>query len=101
MLDTLMAFPPATLLAFLAGALVLNLTPGSDVLFAIASGLQGGPKAQAAAKDLIRGVANRPVSDAVVEDTARRISQLRATPDAREGLEAFLSKRPAAWVPQD
>lgn len=63
--------------------------------------LQGGPKAQAAAKDLIRGVANRPVSDAVVEDTARRISQLRATPEAREGLEAFLSKRPAAWVPQD
>ncbi|MFA7606719.1 MAG: enoyl-CoA hydratase/isomerase family protein [Rhodocyclaceae bacterium] len=63
--------------------------------------LQGGPKAQAAAKDLIRGVANRPVSDAVVEDTVRRISQLRATPEAREGLEAFLSKRPAAWVPQD
>ena len=67
----------------------------------VAALLQGGPKAQAAAKDLIRGVANRPVSDAVVEDTARRISQLRATPEAREGLEAFLSKRPAAWVPQD
>lgn len=49
MLETLMAFPPATLLAFLAGALVLNLTPGSDVLFAIASGLQGGPKAGMAA----------------------------------------------------
>ncbi|MBP8923032.1 MAG: enoyl-CoA hydratase/isomerase family protein, partial [Thauera sp.] len=29
--------------------------------------LQGGPKSQAAAKDLIRAVANRPVSDAVVE----------------------------------
>lgn len=62
--------------------------------------LQGGPKSQAAAKDLIRAVANRPVDDAVVEDTARRISQLRATPEAKEGLEAFLSKRPAAWVPQ-
>ena len=37
MLETLMAFPPATLLAFLAGALVLNLTPGSDVLFALES----------------------------------------------------------------
>ena len=62
--------------------------------------LQGGPKSQAAAKDLIRAVANRPVTDAVVEDTARRISQLRATPEAREGLDAFLEKRPAAWVPQ-
>lgn len=63
--------------------------------------LQGGPKSQAAAKDLIRGVANRPVSDAVVEDTARRIAQLRVTPEAREGLDAFLSKRPAAWVPNE
>jgi len=62
--------------------------------------LQGGPKAQAAAKDLIRAVANRPLSDAVVEDTARRISSLRATPEAEEGLEAFLAKRPAAWVVQ-
>ena len=62
--------------------------------------LQGGPKSQAAAKDLIRAVGNRPVSDAVVEDTARRISQLRATPEAREGLTAFLDKRPAEWVPR-
>ena len=62
--------------------------------------LQGGPLSQAAAKDLIRGVANRPVNDTVVEDTARRISQLRATPEAREGLDAFLAKRPAAWGPE-
>ncbi|MBD5801253.1 4-chlorobenzoyl coenzyme A dehalogenase-2 [Azoarcus sp. Aa7] len=61
--------------------------------------LQGGPKSQAAAKDLIRAVANRPVSDEVVEDTAQRIACLRVTPEAKEGLDAFLSKRPAAWVP--
>ncbi|MFN3986681.1 MAG: enoyl-CoA hydratase/isomerase family protein [Rhodocyclaceae bacterium] len=66
----------------------------------VAALLQGGPKSQAAAKDLIRGVAHRPVGDAVVEDTARRIAALRVTPEAREGLDAFLSKRPAAWVPQ-
>ena len=36
--------------------------------------LAGGPLAQAAATDLIRAVANRPVDDAVVEDTARRIA---------------------------
>jgi methylglutaconyl-CoA hydratase len=60
--------------------------------------LQGGPKSQTAAKALIRAVVNRPVTDAVVEDTARRIATLRATPEAREGLDAFLSKRPASWV---
>jgi methylglutaconyl-CoA hydratase len=61
--------------------------------------LGGGPRSQAAATDLIRAVAHRAVDDAVVEDTARRIATLRATPEAREGLAAFLEKRPAAWVP--
>jgi len=72
----------------------------AKVVEIVAALLQGGPKAQAAAKDLIRNVANRPVGDAVVEDTARRISSLRATPEAQEGLDAFLSKRPAVWVVQ-
>jgi methylglutaconyl-CoA hydratase len=61
--------------------------------------LLGGLQSQAAAKDLIRAVADRPVSDELVEDTARRIATLRSTPEAREGLAAFLGKRPAAWVP--
>ncbi len=60
--------------------------------------LAGGPLAQAAATDLIRAVANKPVDDAVVEDTARRIAELRSTPEAKEGLSAFLDKRAAAWV---
>lgn len=60
--------------------------------------LQGGPQAQTAAKELIRAVAHQPVSDAVVADTARRIAELRATPEAREGLSAFLDKRPPAWI---
>jgi methylglutaconyl-CoA hydratase len=67
----------------------------------VASLLEGGPKSQGAAKELIRAVANRPVDDALVEDTARRIARLRVTPEAREGLDAFLSKRPAVWVPKD
>jgi methylglutaconyl-CoA hydratase len=60
--------------------------------------LGGGPLAQAAAKELIRAVADRPLGPEVIEDTARRIATLRATPEAREGLSAFLEKRPAAWV---
>ena len=42
---------------------------------------------------------NRQGDDAVVEDTARRIATLRASREAKEGLNAFLEKRPAAWVP--
>lgn len=61
--------------------------------------LAGSPQAQAAATDLIRAVAHKAVDDAVVEDTASRIASLRSTPDAKEGLSAFLEKRPAVWVP--
>ena len=60
--------------------------------------LQGGPLAQAAAKDLIRAVDSRPINDNLVEDTAHRIAHLRATPEAREGIAAFLDKRQPNWI---
>ena len=60
--------------------------------------LQGGPNAQAAAKDLIRTVDGQPVNDTLVEDTAHRIAHLRATPEAREGIGAFLEKRSPDWM---
>ncbi len=41
--------PPADLLAFLAAGVVLNLTPGADVIFATASGMAGGPRVGAVA----------------------------------------------------
>jgi methylglutaconyl-CoA hydratase len=58
-----------------------------------------GPRAQAESKALIRAVANRPVDASVIADTAARIARVRATPEAKEGVAAFLGKRPAAWVP--
>ncbi|MBP6019088.1 MAG: enoyl-CoA hydratase/isomerase family protein [Burkholderiaceae bacterium] len=61
--------------------------------------LNGGPLAQLASMALIRDVAGLPVSDALVQETAERIARLRATPEAREGLDAFLEKRPAHWQP--
>jgi methylglutaconyl-CoA hydratase len=60
--------------------------------------LQGGPLSQAAAKDLIHAVNNQPINDNLVEDTAHRIAHLRATPEAREGIAAFLDKRSPAWM---
>lgn len=41
--------PLETLLAFAGAGILLNLTPGSDVMFATASGMAGGPRAGMAA----------------------------------------------------
>jgi methylglutaconyl-CoA hydratase len=59
--------------------------------------LAGGPAAQAAAKALIFAVAHRPLDGALVEDTARRIAQVRAGKEGREGIRAFLEKRKPDW----
>lgn len=58
---------------------------------------EGGPVAQAAAKDLVFAVARQPLGEAVVKDTARRIAETRASAEGREGLAAFLEKREPAW----
>lgn len=60
--------------------------------------LQGGPLAQAAAKDLIRAVNGQLINETLVEETAHRIAHLRATPEAREGIAAFLDKRSPSWI---
>lgn len=58
-----------------------------------------GPAAQLAAKELIRAVANRPVTSELIQDTADRIAKIRSSPEGREGVAAFLEKRRASWVP--
>ncbi len=52
------------------------------------------------AKALIAAVAGRPVDAAMMEDTARRTAERRASAEAREGMAAFLEKRKPAW-PKD
>lgn len=61
--------------------------------------LKAGPEAQAAAKDLIFAVSERPVDDALVEETARRIAKIRVGPEGQEGLAAFFEKRRPSWIP--
>jgi methylglutaconyl-CoA hydratase len=60
--------------------------------------LAGGPLAQAAATKVIRHVAPKPIDASLIEDTARLIARLRSTPEAREGLDAFLQKRTPKWM---
>jgi len=60
--------------------------------------LQGGPAAQAEAKDLISAISGRKVDDRVIGETARRIARVRVADEAREGIAAFLEKRKPGWV---
>lgn len=60
--------------------------------------LQAGPKAQSAAKHLIASVVNRPIDRRLVEDTADRIARIRVSPEGKEGVNAFLEKRPPSWA---
>lgn len=62
--------------------------------------LLGAPGAQAEAKSLIGAISGREINDALIAETVQRISTRRATPEAAEGLSAFLAKRPAAWGQQ-
>jgi methylglutaconyl-CoA hydratase len=59
--------------------------------------LQNGPMAIGECKELIRRVAAGPVDSAMIEDTAQHIARVRASAEGREGVRAFLEKRPAAW----
>lgn len=60
--------------------------------------LAGAPLAQKAAKDLIAAVNGRSIDDLVSEETAQRIARQRATAEAKDGISAFLEKRPPAWT---
>jgi methylglutaconyl-CoA hydratase len=60
--------------------------------------LQGGPQSLSRIKDLIRLVSSGPVSDAMIEDTAQRIAEIRVSSEGREGIAAFLEKRKPGWT---
>lgn len=88
--------------AALAMGFVHEVVPADGLAAAVdtlvARLLKNGPAAMAAAKDLIFAVANKPVDAGVLEDTARRIADIRATDEGREGIAAFLDKRKPAWI---
>lgn len=55
-----------------------------------------GPAAQAAVKDLVAAVSGRLPRE-VLDDCARRIAEIRSSAEGREGVAAFLERRPPAW----
>lgn len=57
----------------------------------------GAPAARREAKRLVSDIGYRPVDAAMIEMTAIRIAEIRAGDEAKEGLDAFLSRRRPAW----
>ncbi len=56
--------------------------------------MEASPTAVAASKDLIRAVAGQDITSDLIADTARRLSDQRASVEGVEGLSAFFDKRP-------
>lgn len=58
------------------------------------------PGAVGRAKALARTLGPR-MDDAVIDETIKRLADAWETEEARQGIEAFLAKRPAPWVATD
>jgi methylglutaconyl-CoA hydratase len=58
---------------------------------------EGGPKALAQTKDLLRTFSRQALS---VEELAQASAEPRLTEEARGGIAAFFDKKPAPWVPR-
>jgi methylglutaconyl-CoA hydratase len=76
----------------------------SDVLDAavdvlVTALVANGPQAVRACKRLVQDVAAAPIDEALRAETARRIADIRASDEGREGVQAFLNKRAPSWLP--
>ena len=82
--------------------LLTALVPAAELDSAIDALLKhlvaGGARALARIKELVQAVASRPVDDALVTDTAKRIAEIRVSPEGREGIASFLEKRKPSWT---
>jgi len=60
--------------------------------------LANGPAAVRACKRLVQDVAHAPITATLRDDTARRIADIRASAEGREGVQSFLSKGKPSWL---
>ena len=58
---------------------------------------KAGPQALARAKKLLARIAAEPLGPKLGAETAALLAEVRAGPEAREGIRAFLEKRKPAW----
>lgn len=57
-----------------------------------------GPAAVRACKKLVQDVAGREIDAGLRDETARRIADIRASDEGREGIASFLNKRAPNWL---
>ena len=65
----------------------------------VAAIVANGPAAVKACKQLVKDVAARPITAELRADTARRIADIRASDEGKEGVQSFLAKRKPTWLP--
>jgi len=65
----------------------------------VATLVANGPKATRECKRLVRDVGGMPITESLRGETARRIADIRASDEGREGLASFLGKRQPGWLP--
>lgn len=64
----------------------------------VATLVANGPMATRACKRLVQDVAGLPLDAMLRAETARRIADIRASAEGREGVQSFLNKRPPKWL---
>jgi methylglutaconyl-CoA hydratase len=60
--------------------------------------MANGPQAVRLCKQLVRDVSNVPNTQTLRDETAKRIADIRASEEGKEGLQSFLNKRPPNWL---
>ncbi len=73
----------------------MDLMPRVDELAQAMAG--HGPQAMRQTKQLMLDVAGQPLDAALLEETARRIADVRASDEGRAGLQAFLNRQSPPW----
>ena len=63
--------------------------------------VQAGPAAVKACKALVQDVAEKNISQLLIDRTVEDIADIRASDEGREGIQAFLGKRKPSWLPKD
>ena len=64
----------------------------------VAALVANGPMATRACKKLVQDVAGREITPELRAETARRIADIRASAEGREGVSSFLEKRKPSWL---
>ena len=64
----------------------------------VATLVANGPMALRACKLLVQDVAGQVITPELRGETARRIADIRASDEGREGVQSFLGKRKPAWL---